>query len=158
MANADSLNPGVLEFALQLARTHRALSTALVRNAIGLQLSFGQVVVLHSLARNGTVRQHELAKILSTTKSNVVQLIDGLMMLNLIVREQDPSDRRANLISLTPAGEAAAKSINAPTDQLTKRLSDRLGGQRMVEIVDWLREVDQAVAQPEEGASMDRKF
>ncbi|MBL0871202.1 MAG: MarR family transcriptional regulator [Phycisphaerales bacterium] len=158
MANSESSDRGVLELALQLARTHRALSTALVRNTIGLQLSFGQVVVLLALARSGTVRQHELAKILSTTKSNVVQLIDGLMELNLIVREQDPSDRRANLITLTSAGQAAAKAINAPTDELTKRLSDRLGGQRMVEIVDWLREVDRAVVQPEEGASMGGKF
>lgn len=153
MTNSDNLVFGVLDLALQLARSHRLLSASLVRDAGGVNLSFGQVVVLHTLTRAGRVRQHELAKILATTKSNVVQLIDGLMELGLIVREQDPNDRRANLVMLTERGRSVAEQIKVPTDQLTAVLRERLGAERLVEIMDWLHEVDLVVAQPANGAS-----
>lgn len=158
MTNPDTLAPSVLDLTLQLARSHRVLTACLVRETGGVDLGFGQVVVLHALARAGQVRQHELAKILATTKSNVVQLIDGLMELNLIVREQDPSDRRANLITLTERGREVAGRIKVPTEQLSAKLRERLGTERLVEIMDWLREVDLVVNQPESGVSASGKF
>jgi MarR family transcriptional regulator for hemolysin len=145
MTNSTNRSFCVLDLTLQLGRSHRLLSASLVRDAGAVDLSFGQVVVLRALLRGGRVRQHELAKILATTKSNVVQLIDGLMELNLILREQDPSDRRANLISLTEKGRELADRIVSPTDRLTGTLCERLGERRVVEIMDWLRELDSSL-------------
>lgn len=161
MTNSDNLALGVLELTLQLARSQRQLSACLSRETGGADLSFGQVVVLHTLMRSGAgsagrVRQHELAKMLSTTKSNVVQLIDGLMAMNLIVREQDPSDRRANLIGLTEHGREVAEKMRPTTEKLSAKLRERVGEERLVEMMDWLREIDGLAAQPRgEGGERD---
>ena len=55
------------------------------------------------LNRAGAVRQGELADFLGLDRSSVVRLIDTLTAQGLVLRQEDPDDRRAKRIVLTPA-------------------------------------------------------
>jgi DNA-binding MarR family transcriptional regulator len=68
------------------------------------QRSVAQVEVLQTLADLGTARVGDLAERLRLAQSTVSTLIGALMSDGLVTRESDPSDRRASVLALTPAG------------------------------------------------------
>jgi len=62
--------------------------------------------ILSSLDDFGSRSQQQLADALDFNKSHLVAHIDDLQSRGLITRAQDPTDRRRNNITLTPAGQA----------------------------------------------------
>lgn len=52
------------------------------------------------------LRMREVSRLLMVTGGNVTGLTDRLVSEGLIVRKEDPSDRRAYFICLTPKGKA----------------------------------------------------
>lgn len=59
----------------------------------------------------GGVRQVTLADYVGVEGATLVRLVDQLSAAELVRREVDPSDRRANVLSLTEAGERMAEKI-----------------------------------------------
>lgn len=62
------------------------------------------------LDRAGSVRQGELADFLGLDRSSVVRLIDTLSVQGLVQRQDDPDDRRAKKIVLTPAAAPVVRA------------------------------------------------
>lgn len=62
------------------------------------------------LNRAGAVRQGELADYLGLDRSSVVRLIDTLSAQGLVQRQDDPDDRRAKRIVLTPAAAPVVRA------------------------------------------------
>jgi MarR family transcriptional regulator, transcriptional regulator for hemolysin len=77
------------------------------------------------LNRVGSVRQGELADYLGLDRSSVVRLIDTLTAQGLLKREDDPDDRRAKRIVLTPA---AAPVVRAAQEAATAVRATALEG------------------------------
>jgi MarR family transcriptional regulator for hemolysin len=64
------------------------------------------------LSRGGlSVRQGVLADEMGLEGPSVVRLIDLLAAEGLVERREDPTDRRAKMLHLTPLGEAKADEI-----------------------------------------------
>jgi DNA-binding MarR family transcriptional regulator len=85
------------------------LWTEAVRNTNG-----GSVVrmkVLGMLSRNGPTRSGEVATFCGTTPSAVTELIEGLVADGYARRDADPTDRRAVLIAITPAGQTEVDRV-----------------------------------------------
>jgi DNA-binding MarR family transcriptional regulator len=61
--------------------------------------------VLASLADDGEAAQSALADRISFDRSDLVSVLDELERLGHVVRRTDPTDRRRNIVGLTPAGE-----------------------------------------------------
>lgn len=61
----------------------------------------------------GGVRQITLADYVGVEGPTLVRLVDQLSEAGLVRREVDPTDRRANVLSLTPQGERLAEQIEA---------------------------------------------
>lgn len=84
--------------------------------------------VLALAASGARPSQRELAEFLRLDPSQVVALVDGLQMRGLVLREPDPSDRRANVVVITEEGRElfARARISARTaeQQLHGGLSD----------------------------------
>lgn len=71
--------------------------------AAQLSLSAAQACVLGRLAeRRG---MGKLAEELGCDASNITQIVSRLEALGLVVREPDPADRRARLVTRTPRGD-----------------------------------------------------
>ncbi|MDW6020674.1 MarR family transcriptional regulator [Mesorhizobium sp. BAC0120] len=70
----------------------------------------------------GEARQGAVADQAGLEGPSVVRLIDLLIAEGLVTRREDPSDRRAKILSLTKEGAARMKSINAVLAELRHEL------------------------------------
>jgi MarR family transcriptional regulator for hemolysin len=86
-------------------------------------LSEATALPLLVLSRRGKgVRQGELAEQMGIEGPSLVRLIDLLQNERLVERREDPTDRRAKMLHLTPMGEAKA----AETDRVLRRVRSYL--------------------------------
>jgi len=93
----------------------------------GHGLSMWGYGVLSHLAKQSASNQLALATAIGYDKSRLIPLLDELEQDGLVVREQDPADRRNRRVRLTPAGKArlaaARADIQAMEDDLLGALS-----------------------------------
>lgn len=66
--------------------------------------SVAQVAALHLVDQEGAMRVTALATSLGLSASAGSRLADGLVQRGLLAREEDPEDRRAKTLALTPLG------------------------------------------------------
>lgn len=71
-----------------------------------------QARALRVIAREGQIRPGVLAERLRVTPRSVTEVVDALTRQGLVTRELDPSDRRAMILELTPAGHTMAGEIS----------------------------------------------
>src|ERR1700759_2113101 len=64
------------------------------------------------------VRQTALADAIGIEGASLVRLLDELQASGLITREQDPNDRRANAVNLTPKGREVLAEVTEVLTQL----------------------------------------
>ncbi len=84
-------------------RIHRLVDEAM--NESGLSLS--RAKVLGVLAECGPVKQAAVAAVLGFAPRSVTDTLDALEREGLATRGPDPTDRRAWLVEITPAGRSA---------------------------------------------------
>lgn len=94
------------------ARTSYLLGRAAARvQALGLAdleplgISPREYSVLAILAERSPLSQTSVAEILELDRTTILKLGASLERRGLLVREQDPDDKRAYAVSLTPAGD-----------------------------------------------------
>lgn len=68
------------------------------------------------------VRQNALADAIGIEGASLVRLIDELQASGLVTREPDPSDRRANVVSLTPRGREVVTEVNEDIQSLREQV------------------------------------
>ncbi|MFE7845471.1 MarR family winged helix-turn-helix transcriptional regulator [Microbacterium sp. NPDC057407] len=73
---------------------------------------------LRHLLAWGPMRPSALSEVLATGPSYVSKIVRRLESDGLVERKTDPTDRRATLISLTAAGEEAARGVYALGDRM----------------------------------------
>ena len=104
-------------------------------------LSGGRIRLLGALAADGPQIMSSLRDRLRVTGRNITQLVDGLEADGLVRRDAHPSDRRATVVALTPAGE---ETITAGLRRHLDRvgaLFDRLEPARRADLLDTVREL-----------------
>jgi len=130
------------EEALQMVArsiTQVRLHERLLRSA-GVRVDRAGAALLHKLAAGGdSLRITDLAEVLGVDSPSVTRKVQQLERAGLVVRQSDPSDRRATRIQLSPAGrqtlECVRRARRAWLDDLLKnwdnddlsRLADLLG-------------------------------
>lgn len=80
---------------------------------------------LRHLLAWGAMRPTALADALGTGASHVSKIVGRLEQGGLVQRSTDPSDRRASLVTLTEAGETAARGVYELGDRM---IAEVLGG------------------------------
>ena len=90
-------------------------------------LSFSQINILMRLLHAGNTGVSEIGDQLGVTNAAASQAVDRLVVMGLIERAEDPDDRRAKKLALTPKGRALIeKGIEARSkwvEGLTEALS-----------------------------------
>lgn len=69
-----------------------------------INLTYEMLQVLSVLWRLGDMNQQDIANRIQKNKASLTSLLDNLSKRKLIVRSEDPSDRRNKIISLTKLG------------------------------------------------------
>jgi len=112
----------------------------LARNGI----SMWGYIVLSALDGGPARTQAALAQAIGADKTRIIAVLDELQDAGFIVREPDPADRRARLLSITPAGHrmrtATQSEIQANENRVLTALpaADRRAFLRAVEVLSGL--------------------
>jgi MarR family transcriptional regulator, transcriptional regulator for hemolysin len=83
----------------------------------------------------GGVRQVALADYVGIEGPSLVRLIDQLENSGLVVRRDDPTDRRAKTIWLTPEGEVVAREIEARLVRLRENALSDVPPEKLTEML-----------------------
>lgn len=86
-----------------------------------------QARALRVIAHHDRIRPGELAAHLRVAPRSVTDVVDALEQRGLVGRGPDPSDRRATVVSLTPAGRRLVEEVDAARRADAEALFGRLG-------------------------------
>jgi DNA-binding MarR family transcriptional regulator len=122
-------------------RMHRIMDEEMCRS--GLSLARTKVLVR---LRRGPVRQNVLAAEFGVSPHTITEAIDALERDGLVERQADPTDRRAKLVTMTSAGEAAFTVAVAARGRLLKRIFGALSAEDRETLFRLLAALDAAAA------------
>lgn len=94
-----------------ISTLHRTHLVYINRHLEEYNISFGQFPYLMVLYVEGSLTQDYLVKFFNVTDGVVTRALNKLESDGLILREQDPDNKRRNIIYLTSSGEKLAKKV-----------------------------------------------
>jgi DNA-binding MarR family transcriptional regulator len=107
-------------------------------------ISMWGYIVLNALDGGPARTQAALAQAIGADKTRIIGVLDELQRAGLITREPDPADRRARLLSITPAGHQVRAATQAEIQANENRVlgslpaADRRAFLRAAEVLSWL--------------------
>src|SRR6185437_17105032 len=124
------MSPGPIsrEIAVGVVDVARMLRTYADQQARQFGISRAQWVVLMRLDRSEGLKQSELAEILDLSPISLTRLLDRLAENGLIERRDDPNDRRANRLYLTPAARPLLEQLSKLGNDMMDTVLDGLDG------------------------------
>jgi DNA-binding MarR family transcriptional regulator len=90
-------------------------------------LSYARIQVLHVLVDQGTTRIGDISDHLDVAARTMTSTVDGMVRDGLVTRRTDPSDGRAVLVDMTPAGQATFDRAIALRDAVLAEVFASLG-------------------------------
>lgn len=117
-----------------------------------VRLSHTPVLQPLSLRREG-MRASELATLAGMTKPSIGYLIDSLEQCGYVERVPDPSDRRAQLVRLTPRGWQMSQTGRRLVRQAEARWADLIGHGSVEELRQRLQALVAAIGDAQQDAS-----
>ena len=106
----------------QYLAVHHRMLRAVNEQMSECGLSMARTKVLMRLREHGPTRQSVLAADLGLSPHSITDVVDALERQGLAERRPDPTDRRAKLVAITDAGEAALDVANATRERLLKQI------------------------------------
>lgn len=105
---------------------HRIMAThALELHAVDLTMS--QTKAMYLVVASGPLRMSELAHRLGVTNSTATGQVDRLVELGLLLRHEDPSDRRQVVVTATSEGEEALERFRELNSRRMREMLGRIG-------------------------------
>ncbi|MDQ1445996.1 MAG: hypothetical protein QOI20_2460 [Acidimicrobiaceae bacterium] len=100
-------------------------------------------LVLRRLAEQDGLSQRQLAQHLSVEAPTLTRHLDRMAAEGLLVRTQDPADRRVTRISLTPAGRRTHRKLVSIAEDLEQEFQSLLSARDAVVLERALTRIDQ---------------
>ena len=108
------------ELVFQLVETSRLLRTHVEQRARQHGTTRAQWGVMSRLRRQEGLKQAALAEQMDLQPISLARLLDRLQSQNLIERREDPSDRRAYRLFLTPEGRALVDDLDSVRTEIAQ--------------------------------------
>lgn len=121
MTRSDSLRSLELEVGVMIRRVRRVIGER--ARAVHPELQPASYLILNHLSRSGPVRASTLVELFDIDKGAISRQVGHLLDLGLLVKEPDPVDARASLISLT---EEAQRRMGDVAEHRHKLLDENL--------------------------------
>jgi DNA-binding MarR family transcriptional regulator len=126
-------SPDISEIAESLLSVMRLLRKRVDAAMAEQGLSLARGALLCAVQQGGQCRPGELAVQLGLSPRSITDALDTMEQDGLVTRQRHPTDRRAQLVSLTGKGEAALHQAEVPRllaiEQLLSGLDDNQRGQ-----------------------------
>lgn len=97
-------------------------------------ITYEMMQLLLVLWRGHEVNQQEIANLLIKNKASITPLIDNLSKRKLVVRTEDPSDRRNKIIALTKAGREYMEAFSPVLDDFFRRIESDISLAEMEQV------------------------
>jgi DNA-binding MarR family transcriptional regulator len=91
-----------------------------------VNLTMSQLKVMITIARLGGTSGQELARRTGVSLATLTGIVDRLVAQDLVVRREDPRDRRVRRLELTPTGTDLVDRMIAAGEAHVQRLLQRL--------------------------------
>lgn len=142
MRDDSPTGPTGVHLWLVLMKAHRALENRANASIADLGLCFSDFAILEILLHKGPLPVNTIGARVPLTSGSATTAIDRLEGRTLVRRETDPSDKRARVVHLTPAGrrliedafvrhsadiETATAGLNEKERAMAIRLLRKLG-------------------------------
>jgi DNA-binding MarR family transcriptional regulator len=98
-------------------------------------LSFSQINILMRLVHHGNTNVSEVGEQLGVTNAAASQAVERLVQLGLIVRTEDPEDRRAKQLALTQKGRTLIEQGVEARSQWVEGVTDALSAEQQNMII-----------------------
>lgn len=112
------------ELTFQLVETARLFRTHVDQRARRHGTTRAQWGVLARLRRHEGLNQAALAELLDLQPISLARLLDKLEQQKLVRRNADPADRRAHLLTLSPAGRSLVDGLDALRGEIAAEMLD----------------------------------
>jgi DNA-binding MarR family transcriptional regulator len=107
-------------------RLMHLLSAGHLADFLEMPITMSQAKVLYLVASAGEIHMAELPGRLGVSLSTVSGLVDRLVDHGLLVRREDPADRRQVVVGMTDAGAAAIERFRELNVRQLRELLDRV--------------------------------
>ncbi|RVT94201.1 MarR family winged helix-turn-helix transcriptional regulator [Sphingomonas crocodyli] len=87
----------------------------------------------------GIVRPAEIARKVGVSRQAVHTTINQMIALGMVQLAPDPDDGRHKVVELTEMGEQMRHDAQAAMGEMTRALTDRIGGDRLAALLDAMR-------------------
>jgi MarR family transcriptional regulator, lower aerobic nicotinate degradation pathway regulator len=124
------------------SRSHGLLNEGFAATGSGLRSYHYRL--LAALEEWGPVGQADLGRSTSVDRSDVVTLLGDLERLGLIERAVNPSNRRRNIVSITPAGTRQLRALDHVVDDIQERVLAPLSQNERRQLTKLLRKLADA--------------
>jgi DNA-binding MarR family transcriptional regulator len=104
-------------------------------------ITLKQIHYLKTIDENGEVTFSRLAEITQNSKPTITDMINKLVRMDCVYREQCPDDGRIYYIRLTGKGEMIARAEQKALQQVIERLIDSLDEDEINTIIEILKKV-----------------
>jgi DNA-binding MarR family transcriptional regulator len=111
-------------------------------------LSVAQCYSLEAIGTQGQLTLNELADSLYITPSTASRTIEELVRKGLAARCQNPSDRRAVCLSLTPQGQALYEALRQHLRQRQIAILQQIDPSSRRDVITTLQKLSQAIKDP----------
>ncbi|WP_051356638.1 MarR family winged helix-turn-helix transcriptional regulator [Azorhizobium doebereinerae] len=137
-----SASPGASAFGQLVMQVNRLWRRELDHALAVHGLSQATALPLLMLSRRDCQRQGTLAEELGIEGPSLVRLIDMLAAEHLVERREDPADRRAKTLHVTPAGRRKAAEIETIVQGVRSRLLGDVAAADLAVALEVLRTVE----------------
>jgi len=115
----------------------------LKNNDLGITVEMLEVLMV--LSRSNQINQKEIADRVRKNKANLTPIIHKLSLKGLLLRQEDPSDRRNNIISLTDKGKKLCRVYNKMFEDFYSSFLKEVDIQNLNKTITMLRSIGQQV-------------
>lgn len=102
-------------------------------------MTLSQCNVIVEVGRASTLSVNQLAEKLGLDKSTVSRSVDKLVADDLLIRKEDQTDRRFNVICLSPAGEKTFTDLESRMNQYFTDLINNIPSHKREQALEGLR-------------------
>lgn len=94
-----------------------AVSHAFARKLESRDVTVAEWALMRQLYETDAIAPSALSQQMGVTRGAVTKLVDRLLAKDMVVREDNPNDARAQTLALTPQGRSLVPELSALADQ-----------------------------------------
>jgi DNA-binding MarR family transcriptional regulator len=107
-------------------RMFTRIMTSLARTLQDEALTVGQIAAVFLVDDRGSARVADLTEALGLSPSATSRMVDALVTRGFLARVEDPDDRRARRLSLTPVGRAFVERLGEERVSVVQGVAGKL--------------------------------